>query len=191
MDFPPVFSGLERLAFDSAAAARAFASRREPSRNRITVVIPAFNVEAYVADTCHAVAVNSRHIPLDVVVIDDGSTDATAEAAGSVLEAANVPAIVVSVPNAGLSAARNLGLDFVTTEYVAFLDADDLVGGDMYARLVSHADSEACDQVFARSTAFRSTQLDYFPFFDAAAWDVVLSGALRLSQRPGRRQDPR
>lgn len=171
-------------AFDSAAAARAFASKRQPSQHRITVVIPAFNVGAYVADTCHAVAVNSRHIPLEVVLIDDGSTDRTAEAARSVLEAANVPALIVSVPNAGLSAARNLGLDFVTTDYVAFLDADDLVGGDMYARLVSHADSEGCDQVFARSTAFRNTQFDDFPFFDTEAWDMVLSGAPRRAFAP-------
>jgi glycosyltransferase involved in cell wall biosynthesis len=184
MDLPPVQSNVEMLAFHCAAAARAFASSRQPSRNRITVVIPAFNVEAYVAETCHAVAVNSRHIPLDVVVIDDGSTDRTAETARSVLEAANVPALIVSVPNAGLSAARNLGLDFVTTDYVAFLDADDLVGGDMYARLVSHADSEGCDQVFARSTAFRSGKFDDFPFFDTTAWDVILSGAPRRTLTP-------
>lgn len=177
MDFHPVLSNVEKLTFDSATAARALAARRQPSLNRITVVVPAFNVESYVADTCHAIAANARHIPLDVVVIDDGSSDGTAEAARSVLEVARVPAIIVSVPNAGLSAARNLGLDFMTTDYVAFLDADDLVGGDMYARLVSLADNEGCDQVFARSTAFGNSQFDDYPFFDTAAWDVVLSGA--------------
>jgi glycosyltransferase involved in cell wall biosynthesis len=90
----------------------------------VTVVIPAYNMERYVERTLLS-AVNQTYRNLKVLVVDDGSTDRTREIAERVARNhANLR--VVSVPNGGVAAARNLGMEQADSLYVAFLDADDL-----------------------------------------------------------------
>lgn len=104
---------------------------------RISVVIPAYNAQAHVADTVHS-ALAQRGVDAEVCVINDGSTDGTA----AVLDAlsaegqqvhqahparqANVRLRVVHQANAGMSASRNRGIADSDSEFIALLDADDL-----------------------------------------------------------------
>ena len=85
----------------------------------IAVVIPAYNAEAWIAETLASVHAQSR-APQEIIVVDDGSRDATAQVA-----AAN-GARVVRRPNGGAAAARNCGIAAATSDWIAFLDADDL-----------------------------------------------------------------
>jgi glycosyltransferase involved in cell wall biosynthesis len=86
----------------------------------ISAVIPAYNSEETVGDCLKSVLAQTEP-PVDVIVIDDGSTDGTAETARAV-----DPSIrVVSTSNRGVSAARNLGVEMARGDFVAFLDADD------------------------------------------------------------------
>jgi glycosyltransferase involved in cell wall biosynthesis len=87
----------------------------------VGVAIPAYNAERWLAQTLDSVLAQTV-LPDDIVVIDDGSTDATA----SVAERFGTPVRVVSQPNAGIGAARNRAVELVRGEVVAFLDADDL-----------------------------------------------------------------
>lgn len=90
----------------------------------VTVVIPAFNCEAYLAETLRSVQAQSEP-DLEIIVVDDGSRDGTAAVAGAA--AARDPRVrVLSQPNAGPAAARNRALRAATGEYVAFVDGDDL-----------------------------------------------------------------
>jgi len=84
----------------------------------VTVVIPCFNQARYLCDALRSV-VNQRYTGIETIVVDDGSTDDSAEVA----VAAGVTPI--RQPNAGLSAARNVGLAAARGEFVVFLDADD------------------------------------------------------------------
>jgi hypothetical protein len=94
---------------------------REPA---FTVVIAAFNEEDMVGDAIRSVQKQTRS-DWELVLVDDGSEDATARVAGAL--AAEDPRIrVISQPNAGLSAARNAGIALARTELISFLDADDL-----------------------------------------------------------------
>jgi GT2 family glycosyltransferase len=86
---------------------------------QVSVVIPAYNAARYLAETLQSVSGQSSP-PGEVIVVDDGSTDATVEIAGS------FGARVVALTNAGPSAARNAGMNAASGEYIAFLDADDL-----------------------------------------------------------------
>lgn len=85
----------------------------------ISVVIPACNAERFIE---HAIeSVRAQTLPAaEVVVVDDGSSDRTAEAAR------DLGARVISQPNRGLSAARNAGIKAAAQPWVALLDADDV-----------------------------------------------------------------
>jgi glycosyltransferase involved in cell wall biosynthesis len=89
------------------------------SRVNISVVIPAYNAAHFLPRCLSSVFAQTLQ-PAEVIVVDDGSTDNTAEIARQ------LGARVVSRPNGGLSAARNTGVCSASSEWVALLDADDL-----------------------------------------------------------------
>jgi glycosyltransferase involved in cell wall biosynthesis len=86
---------------------------------RISVVIPAYNA-AHFLPRCLSSVFAQTLKPAEVIVVDDGSTDDSAEIARK------LGARVVSRPNGGLSAARNTGIQSAENDWVALLDADDL-----------------------------------------------------------------
>lgn len=88
---------------------------------RVNIVVPAYNAEAFIADTVRS-ALNQTAGDLQVTVIDDGSRDATA--ANAALDDPRVR--VISQENRGMSRSRNRGMTEVDSEFVALLDADDL-----------------------------------------------------------------
>ena len=88
----------------------------------VSVVIPAYNASRTLPTAIASVA-SQTFTDLELVVVDDGSTDNTAEVAGA-CGVSNVR--VVRQANAGHAAARNTGIDAARGRYLAFLDADDL-----------------------------------------------------------------
>ena len=87
----------------------------------VTAVIPAWNAEAWLQETVDSILAQTRP-PEAVIVIDDGSTDGTADC----LRTRDERVTVVTQANAGVSAARNEGTRRAVTEWVAYCDADDL-----------------------------------------------------------------
>ena len=98
----------------------------------ISFVIPAFNMDGFVARAIDS-ALAQTHTPVEVIVIDDGSTDDTPKALASYRERPNVT--LIRQTNAGLSAARNRGLASSRGELVCFLDADDFLAPTFAAKL--------------------------------------------------------
>jgi glycosyltransferase involved in cell wall biosynthesis len=88
---------------------------------RVSVIIPAFNAELFIADTIRS-ALAQTHSDVEIIVVDDGSTDGTLER----LQAFSSRVIIQRQPNSGVAAARNSGAAVATGEWLAFLDADDL-----------------------------------------------------------------
>lgn len=86
----------------------------------VSVVIPAFNAAAHIAATIRSVVAQASP-PLEIVVVDDGSTDDTARVARE----ASPLVKCLTQANAGVAAARNAGIRAATGSHVAFLDADD------------------------------------------------------------------
>jgi glycosyltransferase involved in cell wall biosynthesis len=87
----------------------------------VSVIIPAFNASQYIGESIES-ALRQTHKQIEIIVVDDGSIDATAQVARDFGDKVHV----ISQDNAGCSAARNTGAQFATGTYVAFLDADDL-----------------------------------------------------------------
>lgn len=86
-----------------------------------SVVIAAYNAEAFLADAIRSAL--DQTVPVEVIVVDDGSTDGTWQVAQSFGDAVRR----ISLPHGGPSKARNAGLESASAEFVMFLDADDVI----------------------------------------------------------------
>jgi glycosyltransferase involved in cell wall biosynthesis len=101
----------------------------------VAVIVPAFNVECWISETLRSVW-SLRH-PMDlleVIVVDDASTDGTVKIAQQVLTRAPFRWRVIRSSGEGPSAARNTGWRSCSAEWVQFLDADDLVTAEKLER---------------------------------------------------------
>ena len=96
-------------------------SERERERVLVSIAIPAHNAASTLGDTLRSVLAQT-HPTLDIIVVDDGSTDNTAEVAASFGERVRV----IRQTNAGISRSRNVSLEAARGEFIALLDADDL-----------------------------------------------------------------
>lgn len=95
----------------------------------VSVVIPAYNAESCIAAALRSL--QKQSIPLEVIVVNDGSTDSTQ----TVVEAlcSRYPNItLINVENGGAGRARNIGIQYATGSYIAFLDSDDLYFVDAF-----------------------------------------------------------
>jgi glycosyltransferase involved in cell wall biosynthesis len=88
----------------------------------VSVIVPVYNVEAYLADTIRSVLAQT-YTNFEMIIVDDGSTDGSLDIARGFSD----PRIkIVRQTNRGLAGARNTGIRNAQGEYLAFLDADDL-----------------------------------------------------------------
>jgi glycosyltransferase involved in cell wall biosynthesis len=92
----------------------------------VSVVIPAYNSEKWVSETIDSV-LRQTYDDLEIVLVDDGSTDRTAKVAAESLQRGRFPHRILSQPNAGAAGARNRGWQAARGLWIQFLDADDLL----------------------------------------------------------------
>lgn len=102
------------------------ASVHQAVRPKISVIIPVFNKAEAIEHTIQSV-LNQTRLPDEIVVVDDGSTDASAERVKKSLAAAHraIRSALVRQKNAGVSAARNRAFEHTRSDYIALLDGDD------------------------------------------------------------------
>jgi glycosyltransferase involved in cell wall biosynthesis len=144
-----------------------------------SVVIPAYNAAATIERAIRSVLIQDE--PIEIVVVDDGSTDETAGMVRSFTDERIV--VLRSEANRGAAAARNLGIAWSRGKYVAFLDADDAWRPDKLAIQVKMMERDpglvlcTCDSVFVgpsgeirrRSHAYRP------PVSGPDAWRALLT----------------
>ena len=102
-------------------------------RPLLSVIMPVYNGEAFLAEAIRHV-LTQRYQPLELIVVDDGSTDGTANIAAAFADDIRY----VRQPNQGPAAARNQGIATARGEFLAFLDVDDLWADDALHRLMDH-----------------------------------------------------
>lgn len=111
----------------------------------VSIVIPVYNVEKYLGECLDSVLRQTLKA-IEVVCVDDGSTDGSPRILADY--AAKDPRIrVVTQQNAGLSAARNAGMDAATGEYVCFIDSDDWIADDAMEKCLSTCKNASLDQL--------------------------------------------
>lgn len=92
---------------------------------KISVILPVYNVEQYIAKSIHSV-LNQSYIDFELIVVIDGSKD-NSEVIAREFEKTDLRVKVYTKPNGGLSDARNYGLNVATGEFIYFLDSDDWI----------------------------------------------------------------
>ena len=130
----------------------------------LSVVIPIYNVALYLDQCVQSVLSQSfRDDELQIILIDDGSTDGSREI--SEKYARRYPNVEsYSQVNAGLSAARNAGLDRVRGEFLVFLDSDDIVPPGVYRRMLDVLQRSQSDFVTGPAWRFSAHQRTAWPF---------------------------
>ncbi|TDD47611.1 glycosyltransferase family 2 protein [Nonomuraea terrae] len=116
----------------------------------VSVVIPVHNCRAYL-DRCLTSALVQR-VKKEIVVVDDGSTDGSAELLDLYAEYHGDTVKVVRIPggSTGAGRPRNLGIEHATGRYVFFCDADDYLGPEALERMVAMADRNGSDIVLGK-----------------------------------------
>ena len=102
-----------------------FAKTSQINVPKISVIIPVYNVDKYL-DECLDSVENQTLKDLEIICVDDGSTDNSAEILKNHRDKDNRIKIITK-QNGGVSDARNVGIDASTGEYIAFLDSDDVI----------------------------------------------------------------
>lgn len=102
---------------------------------KISVIIPAYNVEKYIEECIRSV-INQTYKELEIIVVDDGSTDSTGKMCDS-LSKEDSRIIVIHKENAGVGLARNDGMKRSSGDYICFLDADDFLPLDAYEYMIT------------------------------------------------------
>jgi glycosyltransferase involved in cell wall biosynthesis len=126
------------------------------SPSDISVIIPVHNGARHLSAAIESVLAQTLP-PVELLVVNDGSTDASAAIAHSF----GPPVRVLTQPNLGPAAARNLGVAHAIGDLLAFLDADDLWLPDKLARQVQVLwDDPTCEAVLGRVENFVSPELD-------------------------------
>lgn len=113
----------------------------------ISVIVPCYKVEAYLPKCVDSILAQT-HRNLEIILVDDGSPDASGEIADS-YAARDTRVRVIHKQNGGLSSARNAGLDIAAGEFVAFVDSDDWIEPDSCEVMLAAAEKYNVKMVIA------------------------------------------
>jgi glycosyltransferase involved in cell wall biosynthesis len=133
----------------------------------VSILIPAYNAEEWIVETIQS-AVGQTWPRKEIVVVDDGSRDRTAEVARRF---ASKEVVVVSTENQGAAAARNHALGLCQGNYIQWLDADDLLAPDKIERqLAALRESDGRRILLSSSWAFFNYRVKHARFVSTSLW---------------------
>ena len=149
----------------------------------VSVVVPVWNVRRLLS-RCLDSLLAQTHRPLEIIVVDDGSTDGSGEVMLAYHE--HHPEVqVVAQRHRGIGPARNAGLSIARGEYVFFVDADDWVDPDFVSHLVGIAEISGADVVVSGLWFHSGPLRARFPFRPSER-EITGEEAARRSLRPTR-----
>ena len=111
--------------------------------NKISVIIPVYNVEKYLR-RCLESVINNTYTNLEIICINDGSSDNSLKILNE-YAARDSRVVVFSKSNGGLSSARNKGIKKSTGEYITFIDSDDWVHPQFFEILIQSLQNDNTD----------------------------------------------
>lgn len=137
-----------------------------------SVIIPVYNVEKYLEQCVSSVLQQPESEDIEVILVDDGSTDGSGELCDALAEK-DSRIVCVHQKNEGQSSARNKGLDIATGEYVFFLDSDDFWNKNIYPDIYKELRNNHPDVLIFSMVSFFSDAKKGM-FFDCILKDDML-----------------
>lgn len=113
---------------------------------KVSIIVPAYNVEQYI-EKCLETLVNQTLDEIEIIVVNDGSTDGTKEKIEKFVERYPEKIKCYDKSNGGLSDARNYGIPYAQGKYIGFVDSDDYVELNMFEEMYKKAEVENSDMV--------------------------------------------
>lgn len=101
--------------------------------NLISVIVPAYNIAPWLSRCLDSILAQT-YKNLEIIVIDDGSTDGTSQIIDEYVKK-DSRIVAIHQKNAGLVAVRNRGIEIAKGDWIGFVDGDDAIDLDMYARV--------------------------------------------------------
>jgi len=141
---------------------------------RLSIVVTAYNIEGYLQQCLESVAAQT-FADIEVLVVDDGSTDRTPELISSFAEgdARFVPILLGENSPGGVATAANAGLDRATGEWVGFVDGDDFIEPTMFESLVKAATSHHADLAMCQYREVTADGLESRDPADVRRWNQL------------------
>lgn len=126
----------------------------------VSIIVPVYNVEDYVTECVDSI-LGQSHRHIEVILVDDGSTDRSGEICDN-YALMDKRVKTVHRPNGGLSAARNTGMSLATGDYMAFVDSDDIIHEkyiDCLLTLINTHDAEIASVRYIRFASHKPTDI--------------------------------
>lgn len=111
---------------------------------KISVIVPVYNGQEYLSASLDSL-IASTYKNLEIILVDNGSTDRSGRICEEYAALDNRIAVLHTESNVGVSAARNMGLEIATGEWIGFFDSDDKIEPDMYEYLIHSAEVTDAD----------------------------------------------
>ena len=126
----------------------------------VSIIVPVFNVEKYLRQCLDSI-LGQTFNQFEVIIVNDGSTD-NSGAICQEYEARDNRIVYLEKENGGVSEARNLGLDFATSEYIIFIDSDDWIEPTYVEVLYEKIEEYQADIVFENYTSFNDEDSNFY-----------------------------
>lgn len=151
---------------------------------KISVIIPVYNAQDYLEE-CIASVLSQTEKDLEIILVNDGSSDDSGAICREYAE--RFPGVIkaLDIDNGGQGRARNFGIDIARGDFLSFIDSDDYIAPDMYARMLDAAERQGADVVVCdMEKRFADGQREYVK---AALQDNPLASAGSSSNKIFRR----
>ncbi|MFG6179544.1 glycosyltransferase family 2 protein [Halomonas sp. THAF12] len=137
----------------------------------ISVIVTTYNIEKYI-EQCLESVVGQTFKELEIIVVDDGSSDGTKEVINRIAErdARVVPVLLPENTPGGVAVAANIGMSRASGEYIGFVDGDDWCEPFMFEKLVSSATQLGSDIVIGNFKNYDELSASYYDASDKRHW---------------------
>ena len=138
---------------------------------KVSVIVPVYNASQYIGRTLDSIIAQDFD-SFEIIVIDDGSTDDSLEIINQCLDGCEMPHKVIHQENAGVSVARNVGIEESKGDYLAFVDADDHISKNHLSSLYNGR-TDFSLTLYAKEEGGKLTSLDTYSQDLISTYDFI------------------
>lgn len=154
---------------------------------KLSIIIPVYNLENYIAKTLDSLLNINFSNKFEIIAVNDGSTDSSETILNQYKERyKNIT--VISVPNGGVSNARNLGIKKANGEYITFVDGDDTVDPNFFEKAVRELDNGGYDFVQGNYVVIEKDKVFNREYIDRDTESNDFYEMMNLFFRPGKKR---